>query len=428
MNTADLIAALQQKKLNLVEYVNEICDRIEREESTLQAIVPGTYDREALLSQATECSLRDPDNQPLYGLPIGVKDIFRADGYPTTCGSRLPVETFRGTESHVVTLLKKAGAIVVGKTITTEFAAFHPGPTTNPANPLHTPGGSSSGSAAGVAKGYFPFAFGSQTIGSIARPATFCGVVGVKPSYGRVSAEGVIEYSRTMDHVGWLCEDTSALNHFSQVLINNWRGLSAEILPANRSIGVPEGPYIGCASALELQRFAKILDQLKEFGISIVPCPVLEDFETIRSEHQQIIMAELSDVHRDWFADHQELYSEALAELIVAGQKVDRQELARMVEARKQVRSALMQRMDEAGVDALIAPGAVDVAPRGIESTGDPVMNLPWTYTGLPSVSLPCRPTSATMPHGVQLIGRFNQDEELFALADLIASHVRIDA
>ena len=139
-------------------------------------------------------------------------------------------------------------------------------------------------------------------------------------------------------------------------------------------------------------------------------------------------MAELSDVHRDWFAEHRELYSEALAEMIVAGQKVDRQELARMVEARKQVRSALMQRMDEAGVDALIAPGAVDVAPRGIESTGDPVMNLPWTYTGLPSVSLPCRPTSATMPHGVQLVGRFNQDEELFALADLIASHVRIDA
>ena len=297
MNTAELITALQQKKLNLVEHVSEICDRIEREESTLQALVPGTYDRETLLSQATECSLRDPDNQPLYGLPIGVKDIFRADGYPTTCGSRLPVETFRGTESLVVTQLKKAGAIIVGKTVTTEFAAFHPGPTTNPANPLHTPGGSSSGSAAGVAKGYFPFAFGSQTIGSIARPAAFCGVVGVKPSYGRVATDGVVEYSPTMDQVGWLCADTSALNHFSQILIENWRVLAPENTPSNRSIGVPDGPYIGCASAHELQRFSKILDQLKEHGISIVPCPVLEDFETIRSEHQQIIKAELSDVH-----------------------------------------------------------------------------------------------------------------------------------
>ena len=186
-----------------------------------------------------------PDRRPpLFGVLVGVKDIFRVDGFPTRAGSRLPCELFEGEEAASVTRLKQAGALILGKTVSTEFAYFAPGPTRNPRNLQHTPGGSSSGSAAAVASGLCPLALGTQTIGSIIRPAAFCGVVGYKPSYDRVSRSGVIPLSPSLDHVGLFAVNVADVARGARVLISNWR---LEIEDRHPILGIPEGPYLNSA-------------------------------------------------------------------------------------------------------------------------------------------------------------------------------------
>src|SRR5262249_2824459 len=159
----------------------------------------------------------------LYGVLIGVKDIFRATGFPTRAGSRLPPELLAGDEASCVTLLKSRGALILGKTVTAEFAYIDPGPTRNPYNLDHTPGGSSSGSAAAVAAGYCSLALGTQTIGSVIRPASYCGIVGFKPSYDRIPTDGVIHVSKALDHVGLLMQDVPGMALAASILCREWR-------------------------------------------------------------------------------------------------------------------------------------------------------------------------------------------------------------
>ena len=194
MTFSDIVSKLNTGELDLWEYLNDLCDRIDSKEPQIEAIVPGTYDRKRIIKDAEILLEKYPDasaRPPLFGIPVGVKDIFRVEGYPTRCGSALPGDLFDGPEADSVTKLKRAGAIMMAKTVTTEFAYNEPGPTRNPHNLKQTPGGSSSGSAAGVAGEFFPLALGSQTVGSVIRPAAFCGIVGFKPSYNRISIEGV---------------------------------------------------------------------------------------------------------------------------------------------------------------------------------------------------------------------------------------------
>ena len=193
-------------------YFDQLEATFEEREPKVQAFLPegNRFDRLRREYKALEQRYPDPDSRPpLFGLPLGVKDIFHADGFETHAGSNLPADRLTGDQAASLTQLKEAGALVLGKTVTTEFAYFAPGPTRNPHNPKHTPGGSSSGSAAGVAAGLVPAAFGTQTVGSINRPAAFCGVVGLKPSYGRVSVEGVIPLAPSLDHVGFFTTDVA---------------------------------------------------------------------------------------------------------------------------------------------------------------------------------------------------------------------------
>ena len=190
----ELVPSLKSGSLPLERYITETLEALDARESLLQALVP-EHDRHArLLRDAASLELRFPDparRPPLYGMVVGIKDLFNVDGLPTRAGSLLPAEAFAGPEAETVSRLKAAGALVLGKTVTTEFAYFTPGPTRNPVNPNHTPGGSSSGSAAAVAAGYCRLALGTQTIASVTRPAAYCGVFGFKPSQGRMSAAGI---------------------------------------------------------------------------------------------------------------------------------------------------------------------------------------------------------------------------------------------
>src|SRR6266849_5532010 len=211
-------------------------EHLEEADAPIRSLMPEPG-RAARLDRAISAA----PSGPLRGVVVGVKDIFHVDGLPTTAGSSLPVGELAGPEAAAVSLLRDAGAVVLGKTVSSEFALFEPGPTRNPRNLAHTPGGSSSGSAAAVAAGHCPLALGSQTIGSVIRPAAFCGVVGYKPSYGRVSTAGSIPLAESFDTVGLLAANVSWVERVAVVLCAWWRGIEVDRPPV---LGIPEGPYL----------------------------------------------------------------------------------------------------------------------------------------------------------------------------------------
>lgn len=351
---------------------------------------------------------------PLAGWLVGVKDIFHVDGFPTRAGSRLPPEELAGREAAAVTRLRRAGALLLGKTVSTEFAYFAPGPTRNPHHPEHTPGGSSSGSAAAVAAGLCPLALGTQTIGSILRPAAYCGVVGFKPSYERISREGVIPLAPSYDHVGFFTADIESAAAAAAVLLEDFAPATPGRPPV---LGIPEGPYLARASEEGLAGFRETCRRLAgRFEVRSVPA--LEDFDQVETRHRRLTAAEAARVHRDWFPRHRALYAPQTVELIERGQAVSESEMERDRAARIELRSALTTSMDEHGIDLWISPSAQGPAPRGLASTGDPVMNIPWTQAGLPTLGLPAGRAGREangLPLGLQVTARWQADADLLA-------------
>jgi len=381
------------------------------------AFVPeeGRFERLRREREALERRWPDPARRPpLFGVPVGVKDIFHVDGFPTRAGSKLPPEELKGSEAASVTALKEAGALILGKTVSTEFAFFAPGPTRNPWNPEHTPGGSSSGSAAAVGAGICPLALGTQTIGSIMRPAAFCGMVGFKPSYERISREGVIPLAPSLDHIGFFTPDAVGATRAAAVLCRDWHAVKPARKPR---LGVPEGPFLERASGEGLVHFRQVCHRLADAGYEIVHVPALPDFGEIVERHFRITAAEMARVHRDWFARFGDLYAEKTAELIRRGQTVTDDELERDLDGREELRDVLTALMDEHKIDLWISPPALGAAPRGLGSTGDPVMNVPWSQAGMPAVCLPAGRNATGLPLGLQVSARWWCDESLLSWA-----------
>jgi Asp-tRNA(Asn)/Glu-tRNA(Gln) amidotransferase A subunit family amidase len=342
---------------------------------------------------------------PLRGLVVGVKDIFHVDGLPTTAGSTLPVAELAGPAAAAVSLLRGAGAVVLGKTVSTEFAFVEPGPTRNPRNLAHTPGGSSSGSAAAVAAGYCPLALGSQTVGSVIRPAAFCGVVGYKPSYGRVSTAGMIPLAESFDTVGLLASNVSWVERAAVVLCAWWRRGAVSGSPV---LGIPDGPYLGQASEEALH----VLD-----GLGAIPVPLLEDIATLNAAHLRLLKFEMARHHARWFPRFADYYRPRTTGAIRDGLAVADTDAAQIRADRVNVRARIHEAMDASGVDVWVCPAAAGPAPEGLDSTGDPSMQLPWTHAGLPVVTLPWGTAANGLPLGLQLVARFMDDERLLAWA-----------
>lgn len=413
INASDLHAPLQQLE-----------ERFAQHEPAVQAFLPEKGRFARLHRQADEALAAFPDwlhRDHLFGVPIGVKDVFRVDGFPTRAGSRLPPEELAGPEAEVITRLRQKGVLFAGKTVSTELAYFSPGPTRNPHNLEHTPGGSSSGSAAAVAAGLCPLALGTQTIGSIIRPAAYCGVVGFKPSYGRVSAEGVIPLAPSLDHVGLFASNVLCALALAVTLIPDHESSIGNLF-SQPVLGIPEGPYLSRASAEGLEHFRETCDWLSA-RYRIRSVPAMPDFDRIEARHHRLVAAEAARVHQDWFARHRELYSPRMAELIERGQAVTPDMLKRDRAGRKKLRDQLTALMDEHRIDLWLSPPAPGPAPRGLDSTGDPVMNLPWTYAGLPAMTVPAGRSADGLPMGLQITGRWWKDEDLLHWAHDIAEH-----
>ncbi|HSU81392.1 MAG TPA: amidase [Thermoanaerobaculia bacterium] len=356
---------------------------------------------------------------PLFGVPLGVKDVFHVDGLPTRAGSRLAAEELAGPQAGAVSQLRAAGALIAGKTVTAEFSYYATGPTRNPHNLQHTPGGSSSGSAAAVAAGLCPAALGTQTIGSILRPASYCGVVGFKPSFGRVSAEGFVHLAPSLDHVGFLTSDVAGAKALSAVLLKDYDPARADHV-RQPVLGIPEGPYLSHASAEGLAHFREVCERLAA-RYEVRPVPAMADFSRIVSRHHRLMAAEASQVHADWFRRFPELYAPQTAELITRGREIPPQQTQQDRAGCKTLCDELSELMDKHGIDAWISPSAPGPAPRRFAGTGDPIMNLPWTHAGLPALGVPAGRNAEGLPMGLQLAGRWLADEALLSFGQEIA-------
>jgi Asp-tRNA(Asn)/Glu-tRNA(Gln) amidotransferase A subunit family amidase len=419
-----LAEALRSGGVTPTAYADEVCARIEQENARVLALLPEPDRRGRLQQEAFELERIFPDpaaRPPLYGVPVAVKDIFNVDGFVTRGGSALPPELFEGAEATSVARLREAGALIIGKAVTTEFAYFEPGATRNPRNLAHTPGGSSSGSAAAVAAEFAPLALGSQTVGSVIRPAAFCGVAGFKPSYGRIPTDGVIAYSQSVDHVGAFARDAAGLSLVASVLLDGW-GAVAHASQAGRQpvIGVPDGPYLAQASDEGLEAFERQLAALELEGYDVRRVAAFEDIEGLNKRHRDLATAEFAQVHERWFAEWGALYRPRSAALVEAGWLISGEEVEAGVVSVAGLHHELAELMDSHGLDLWASPPATGPAPEGFTSTGNPTMNLPWTHAGMPVVTLPAGVAETGLPLGLQLSARFMADEHLLAWAETV--------
>jgi len=417
MRTTDLAgtsASLRSGTVVLTDYLNQLEVLFREREPKLHAFMPEEGRFERLRRDAEILVEKFPQEAPrpaLFGVPVGVKDIFHVDGFPTTGGSRLPPEELAGPEATVVTQLKEAGALILGKTATTEFAYFAPAATTNPHDPAHTPGGSSSGSAAAVAAGLCPLALGTQTIGSISRPASYCGVVGYKPTYERVSRSGVIPLAPSVDHIGLFAPDVAGAERVAAVICEGWEAVYEGRRPV---LGIPGGAYLRRAGSEARSWFRDVCRRLSGADFEVRRVDAMADFEGIEVRHHAIVAAEAARVHADWYPRFRALYHPKTALLIEQGLEISDSELQTALVGCESLREELESLMKAEQIDLWISPAAPGVAPYGLDSTGDPIMNLPWTHCGLPTLAIPAGSPSGGLPIGLQVAAGWRQDERLF--------------
>jgi Asp-tRNA(Asn)/Glu-tRNA(Gln) amidotransferase A subunit family amidase len=416
---AETVQTLRDDQHSLSLYLEQMNDRIAAVNPYVEALLPeadrlSRWRRTAqALRETYPLSAQRP---PLYGALVGIKDILHVDGFATQAGSKLPAARLAGAEAQAVKQLRAAGALIAGKTVTTEFAYFEPGPTRNPHNLNHTPGGSSSGSAAAVAAGLCQLALGTQTIGSVIRPAAFCGVVGFKPTFDRIATDGLLYFSRTVDHIGLFTQDVAGMQLAAAVLCRNWQAtVTVARLPV---LGVPVGPYLEQTEPAALTAFKRQLYLLAEAGYLIKQVPTLAEIGALNQLHRRLAFAEFAQEHAALYAEFAPLYRPRTVEIIEIGKTVGDAELAAARANCHNLRTTLEAEMDQAGIDLWICPPAPGPAPEGIHATGNPDLNLPWTHAGLPVVTVPAGRAENGLPLGLQLVARLGADEVLLAWAD----------
>ena len=360
----------------------------------------------------------------LHGLPIAVKDLFDTFDMPSSYGSPIYADHRPAWDAACVAVARAAGAIVVGKTVTTEFATFHPGPTRNPRNLQHTPGGSSSGSAAAVADWMVPLAFGTQTAGSIVRPAAFCGVVGYKPTYGLVTRVGVKMISDMLDTVGALARTVPDVALFVAALANR-----RELVIDGPTADVPR---IGLCRTYEWNRaqpetVAVLEDtgkRLRAAGASVRDVTLPPPFAGLAEAQTSIMVFEVAKSLAYENLAHREKLSADMTRMIDAGLAVSPQQYDAARSLTRTCRAMLPKIFSE--FDVLLAPSAAGEAPAGIAATGDPLFNRIWTLLRMPVVQLPVASGPQGLPVGVTVAGAVGDDRTTLRAADWI--HARLGA
>src|SRR5215472_11253892 len=425
LTATEAAAEIARGAISSEDYTRACLDRIAALDGEIKAFVH--LDREHALAQARALDERRAQGHaigPLHGIPVAIKDIIDTADYPTELGSPLAAGRRPRHDATVVAKLRAAGAVILGKSVTTEFAYYHPGPTRNPHNHGHTPGGSSSGSAAAVAARMVPLALGSQTNGSVIRPAAFCGVFAVKPSHGLVSRAGVLPLSRKLDHIGAFARSLPDLALILEVIAGHdpadpdttpfaapdFRALQREEPPLPPRFAFVRTPVWDKADGETKAAFDEFVAAA---GAAVEAVDLPQSWAEAWEIHRTIMATEMAHNLAPFVARGEP--SEMLSKLLSHGRSVAAVDYLGALAKVPRYAASLAEIFD--AYDAIVTPATPGVAPKGLGSTGDPVFCTLWTLTGLPALSLPLFAGEGGLPLAAQLVGPFGRDGRLLRTA-----------
>jgi len=435
LSATDAARAIAEGALSSEQLVEACLARIHAAEPEVQAW--HFLDPKHALAQARARDLDRKEGRaigPLHGVPIGIKDIIDTMDMPTEDGTVLHAGRTPDRDATVVATLRAAGAVIIGKTVTTECAYFHPGKTRNPHNPAHTPGGSSSGSAASVAAGMTPLALGTQTNGSVIRPAAFCGVYGFKPTHGLIPRHGILKLSRTLDHVGFFARTLEDIALVAEQLVGHderdpdtrlraripFVRTAAEEPPLPPLLAFVRGPAWGRAGEEAKEAFAELAGEL---GDRVVEVELPETAQRALDWHRTIMDAEMAaNLDLEWEKGRERL-SEPLRALLARGREVSALAYQQALARARILNDGFGEIFERC--DAILTPSAPGTAPKGLGSTGDPSFCTLWTLLGTPAINLPLMRGESGLPLGVQLVGPRDGDARLLRTARWLVSQVQ---
>jgi Asp-tRNA(Asn)/Glu-tRNA(Gln) amidotransferase A subunit family amidase len=352
---------------------------------------------------------------PLQGIPIGVKDVLDTADMPSQYGSPIWTGWQPRSDAAPVAWARAAGGVAIGKTVTTEFATRKPGATMNPVNPAHTPGGSSSGSAAGVGAGLFPLAYGTQTAGSVIRPAAYCGAVGYKPTYGLISRIGMKIMADSLDTIGVIARSVADCALFAAAVSGRDLG-DPDARPGTAPrIGICRSPAWDAAAPETQALLARVTEALGRAGASVSQRELPQTFSALVEAHPIVMNSESARALGWELAHHADQISEGLRERLAFGLNQTQAALENAYRVFETTQRAFPDAMD--GLDVLVTPSAPGEAPKGLEWTGDPAFNSIWTSLHVPCVTVPAGSGPNGLPLGIQIVGRQGDDRAVLAWA-----------
>ena len=418
----ELVQALRQNAISCVDIAQALIARVEKEDNALQSIEH--LNKENLLEQAQQLDsdFKTKSGLPLYGVPIGVKDIIDVAGMPTGFGSQAPIGYEATVDADVVYKLRQAGALIAAKTVSTELAFFAPSKTHNPNNLSHTPGGSSAGSAASVAAGLLPLSIGTQTAGSVIRPASFCGVFGLKTTYGLLDRQGVLSQSPSLDTLGFMSRTLPDLDLILQ-------GITALAQPeaTHRPLRVACLDFDAIQSIEPsmchmLDRVTESLEQSDGSGVSVTKVKLSSAFDHALKCRTVINLYELKHAFADLYKQYPSHLKSETCKAYEESLGIEEKEYLAAIESVRPVRAEINELFKS--IDYLVTPAALGPAPSGLGATGNPILAAPWTLLGHPSLSLPVATDEQGMPLGLQLIGNHFKDRQLVSDAKIIMTQL----
>jgi Asp-tRNA(Asn)/Glu-tRNA(Gln) amidotransferase A subunit family amidase len=437
LSTNELVSKMKDGQISSIEVCKAYIERINKFEKDVKAW--SFLDKKIILKKAEEADEYRKSGKPLgslHGLPVAVKDIFGTIDMPTECGTVFRKKKSASQDSEVVNLLKNAGAIVMGKTVTAELAYIHPGKTTNPHDYSRTPGGSSSGSAAVIAAQMAPLSIGSQTGGSIIRPASYCGVVGYKPSYGLISRSGVLKTSEKLDTIGVFGKSVEAVALLAKVLIKKDLYDPATIHFAADGIleASQKEPHFEPRFIFYKTDKWKNIDKesksafeffIKKFKKNIEVFDVPSYFKDIPKHHQIIHETDLANNFQVYYKKDKKKLSKEMRDAIERGLKHSAYDYANAVDFMEQSYQSYKEVFED--YHGVITPSASGVADKGLKSTGSADFQKIWTYMGLPTISLPLLTGESDLPLGIQLIGGKLDDIRFLSTANWLEKNCKDD-
>ena len=408
-------AEIASGKLTAEAYVSSCLERVAAREGEVRAWA--CIDPDYALKQALERD-KHPSRGPLHGIPVGFKDVIDTAGLPTEYNSPIYKGHRPRWDAACVALSKKAGGIVMGKTVTTEFAYRHPGPTRNPHNLDHTPGGSSSGSAAAVADFMVPIALGTQTGGSTIRPASYCGIVGYKPSFGLINRAGLKFVAESLDHIGVMARTVEDVALFAHT-VSGMAVPDFAIAPARPPrIGIYRHPRGGEEDPAVQQMLDLAAGMLGKKGARFTELALADEHSAINGDHLTIIDYEAARAFEFEDQNHREKLSLPIRENIENGWRCTRERYDQAVANAIGYRARLAERFNE--FDFVLTPAAPGEAPEGITSTGDSKFNRIWSLFGVPCVTVPAFKGPKGLPVGVQIVGPYGSDAQTLYWAEWV--------